>query len=232
MTKPRKKPSQRRRALLQKEIQSRCPFCPSEEVDTFEVHHLNENPDDDRFENELMVCPMCHAKITAGTISRDEVFRKKGELMNDANLQSQNPTDTSGKGIPLKIIQFSGGDNVVQAAGQNVTIKISRGRRAKAAVPTSGVVGTSPKERAYVKHLYDRLIDYKMAIPNYDAARAGRTVARYVREAFGTTWSHVPIEWFDELVHLLQTKIDETPIGRKHLKNGTKSYSSFEEFSS
>ena len=81
MTKPRKKPSQRMRALLQKEIHSKCPFCSSQDVDTFEVHHLNEIPDDDRFENELMVCPTCHAKINVGTISRNDVYLKKYELV-------------------------------------------------------------------------------------------------------------------------------------------------------
>ena len=31
------------RAVLQKEIGSRCPFCPSEDVGHFEVHHLDNN---------------------------------------------------------------------------------------------------------------------------------------------------------------------------------------------
>lgn len=225
--KPRKKPSQRVRALLQKEINSKCPFCSNEDVDTFEVHHLNEHPDDDRFDNELMVCPICHSKINVGTIPRNAVFQKKYELMNASKQKQsigQSPSD-------MKITQINSGDNVVQAAG-NVTIKMTRGRRSKAAVPISGVVGTSPRERAYVKHLYDRLFDYKKAIRGYDAARAGRTIARYVRNAFGSTWTYVPIDRFGELVELLQKKIDETPIGRKHLKEGTKAYSKFEEFPS
>lgn len=225
--KPRKKPSQRMRALLQKEIDSCCPFCGSQEVDTFEVHHMNDNPEDDRLDNEIMVCPTCHAKINVGTIPRNDVYKMKEALMKvseqQKNLSTNCPAPHDG------IIQINHGDNVVQAAGQ-VTIKMPRGRRAKAAVPVSGVIGTSPKERAYVKHLYDRLFDYKKAIPGYDDARAGRIVARYIREAFGSIWSYVPIDRFDALVKLLQEKIDETPLGRKHRKNGTKPYSSFEEF--
>lgn len=226
--KPRKKPSQRRRALLQKEINSCCPFCGCQEVDTFEVHHLNENPDDDRFENELMVCPTCHAKINVGTIPRNDVYKMKESLMKASgqlkNSSIKCPAPHEG------IVQINHGDNVIQAAGQ-VTIKMPRGRRAKAAVPVSGVIGTCPKERAYIKHLYDRLFDYKKAIPGYDDARAGKTVARYIRDMFGSTWSYVPIDRFDALVELLQKKINETPLGRKHKRNCTKAYSSFEEFS-
>lgn len=225
--KSRKKPSQRARALLQKEISSQCPFCISQEVDTFEVHHLNEIPDDDRLENEIMICPTCHTKIHAGTIPRNEVYIKKFKLMEAAkqgNQQIPSPHERPSNNIT----QINLGDKTIQVAG-DLTVQMMQNRRAKAAVPVSGVIGTSPNERSYIEYLYHRLIDYKKAIPGYDSKRAGSIVARYVSGAFGTTWTYVPIEKFDSLVSLLQQKIEETPIGRKHKKNGTKAYSSFEE---
>ena len=94
--KPRKKPSQRMRALLQKEIDSCCPFCGSQEVDTFEVHHMNDNPEDDRLDNEIMVCPTCHSKITVGTIPRNDVYRKKYELVEASKRnERQKPESTA-----------------------------------------------------------------------------------------------------------------------------------------
>jgi hypothetical protein len=49
------------RAVLQKEINSQCPFCPSEEVGHFEIHHIDENPSNNSQTNLLLVCPTCHS---------------------------------------------------------------------------------------------------------------------------------------------------------------------------
>jgi 5-methylcytosine-specific restriction endonuclease McrA len=68
------------RSLLQKEIKSICPFCPSEDVDHFEIHHIDENPSNNIFENLLMVCPTCHSKITKEDITREQVILKKKGL--------------------------------------------------------------------------------------------------------------------------------------------------------
>jgi hypothetical protein len=58
---------------LQKEIHSVCPFCANEDVDHFQTHHIDENPENGEFENLLMVCPTCHSKITKGDIPQSEV---------------------------------------------------------------------------------------------------------------------------------------------------------------
>lgn len=68
------------KALLQKEIHSKCPFCPSEDVDHFEVHHIDENPENNALENLLMLCPLCHSKITKNDISYQKVIDKKQSL--------------------------------------------------------------------------------------------------------------------------------------------------------
>lgn len=218
----RKKPSQRDRALLQQEVGSRCPICGDENVGEFQVHHLNGNPADTTLTNLLLICPNCHAKFTNHSYSAEVGYQAKLKVFQPSNSVTE-PVATGGS-----IVQISHGDGVVQAAG-NVSIRMPRGRKSKAAVPMSGVIGTSPDERSYIKYLYDRLFDYKKAIPGYDEGRAGRVIAKYVRDKFGTTWSLVPIHCFQPLVALLQHKIEETPIGRAHKKAGTKAYKSFEE---
>jgi hypothetical protein len=79
------------RAELQKEINSRCPFCMDENVGHFQVHHIDENPENNCPENLLMLCPICHSKITKGDLSRIEVEDKKRRLQNNI---SSDPKDT------------------------------------------------------------------------------------------------------------------------------------------
>ncbi len=75
-------------ARLQKEINLRCPFCPSTDVEHFEVHHVDGNRFNDEYENLMLVCPTCHSKIEKGDISRQDVEQKKQELMNQVPRQN------------------------------------------------------------------------------------------------------------------------------------------------
>ncbi|SDI41933.1 HNH endonuclease [Chryseobacterium taeanense] len=79
-TKPRKTISAKTRSILQKEIKSICPICSNEDVEHFQVHHIDENPTNNDVENLLMLCPICHSKITKGDISYSEVKNIKKEL--------------------------------------------------------------------------------------------------------------------------------------------------------
>ena len=78
MSKPKRKaPTARDKKRLQQEINSQCPFCRSTEVENFHFHHIDEDPGNSVFENLLMLCPMCHSKVTAGEITQDEVMLRK-----------------------------------------------------------------------------------------------------------------------------------------------------------
>lgn len=65
------------RAILQKEINSQCPFCRNEDVGHFEIHHIDKDPSNNEIKNLLLLCPTCHSKITKGNISLQEVTSKK-----------------------------------------------------------------------------------------------------------------------------------------------------------
>lgn len=73
----RKKLPPKVRAILQKEIRSECPFCRSDDVAHFEVHHIDSDRSNDELPNLLMLCPTCHSRIEKGDISREQVERKK-----------------------------------------------------------------------------------------------------------------------------------------------------------
>jgi 5-methylcytosine-specific restriction endonuclease McrA len=72
------------RALLQQEISSQCPFCNNGDVDHFQVHHMDGNKENDDTQNLIMLCPLCHSKITKGDIKYDDVINKKKDLKNNA----------------------------------------------------------------------------------------------------------------------------------------------------
>ena len=74
--------SQKNKKYLQKEINSECPICESQEIGHFEIHHIDENPSNNKFSNLLMLCPICHSKITKKEITEDEVIFIKNGLSN------------------------------------------------------------------------------------------------------------------------------------------------------
>lgn len=65
------------KAKLQQAICSRCPFCSSEEVGHFEIHHIDEDPSNNQIENLILICPTCHSKITKGEILQSSVLIAK-----------------------------------------------------------------------------------------------------------------------------------------------------------
>jgi GTPase SAR1 family protein len=71
-------------AELQQEISSKCPLCRSTDVGHFEVHHIDENPDNNITSNLLLVCPTCHSKITKGDIKSETVFKIKSKYISKA----------------------------------------------------------------------------------------------------------------------------------------------------
>src|SRR5215467_13198918 len=93
----RKAISTKTRALLQREIASSCPFCASDDVDHFQVHHIDENPTNNEINNLVLLCPLCHSKITKGDIGHNDVVARKHGLLIDARRT---------KLMPAKIITF------------------------------------------------------------------------------------------------------------------------------
>lgn len=78
--KNRKSIPSKTKALLQKEIKSSCPFCNNEDVDHFQIHHIDEDPQNNDIMNLIMLCPTCHSKITKSDITEGEVREIKNKL--------------------------------------------------------------------------------------------------------------------------------------------------------
>ena len=221
MTKPRKSPSQRMRARLQREIGSECPFCGSQEVDTFEVHHLNEDPSDDCFENELMVCPICHAKITAGTISRDETMAKKVEL---AKCTKEEPSDEAARisSVSMRDVGFA-------IVGNNNRVTTVTPRKQVVKYPPDCIGGNSLKANyiSYLVERYQKLASWNR--PNFSYAVFPTQLKRRFKIGSQRTIYNLTLDRFGELAAYIQDRILNTQIGR--MRRGTqKLFSSFEEY--
>jgi hypothetical protein len=79
---PKIKQGTKIRSVLQQEIDSTCPIpgCDSKDVGHFQIHHIDENPENNLIENLILVCPKCHSIINKGDISKEEVHQIKNQL--------------------------------------------------------------------------------------------------------------------------------------------------------
>lgn len=221
--KPRKKPSQRMRALLQKEIDSCCPFCGSHEVDTFEVHHINDNPDDDTFNNEIMVCPTCHAKITVGTIPRNDVYRKKYELVEASKGRERQEQGTT-TNISMKDVD-------VGIVGNNNRVTTKTVKKQIIKYPLD-CIGSDSAKANYISYLIDRYNKFASWQRNDFKYPAFNT---HLKKRFKVgpqrTVYNIPLTRFDELVEYIQQRITDTRLGR--IKKKTQGlFESFSEYCS
>lgn len=187
------------RALLQKEINSKCPFCDSEDVDHFHIHHIDENPDNNEFSNLIMVCPLCHSKITKGNITKEEVVAKKKSLQQvknenkilpfqqvnygDKNLQIINPANIEINQNTTKVIK-----NVVQPTGEHIN-----------------------EEQAFIiKRLIDEIVEIQ-----YTGSRARFPKSKYYPEWWKklcnrfriTSYKLIPREKFEEAESWLHQQV-------------------------
>lgn len=75
------------RPRLQQEIGSRCPFCPSEDVAHFEIHHIDEDRTNHKPENLLLLCRPCHSKFNKHEWDLRKGRDKKDEIIKLANFR-------------------------------------------------------------------------------------------------------------------------------------------------
>ncbi len=210
------------RALLQQEINSKCPFCDSTEVDHFHVHHINEDPSDNDFGNLLMTCTTCHSKITKGDILQPEVFRKKMSLRNRSPSNIA-PISNRQNRISGSVINSVIGDN------NKITYKV--GNVSEKYPP--GCLGHDTLKANYISYLVGRYNDFKK---DELGSRMNYAVfASILKKHFklGPTRSiyNLPIERFTDVSDFIQVRIEGTRLARvKRAKGQVNFYSSFEDY--
>jgi hypothetical protein len=138
------------KVLLQKEIGSRCPFCANEDVEHFNVHHIDGDRSNDHPGNLIMICPICHSKIHNGDIAEPTVRQRKLYLQNTRMGAAQ---------TMRKVINFhSRVHGSVVGDHNTVTIKISKKSVNKY---PDGCIGSDVIKNAYISYLITRYHEYK-----------------------------------------------------------------------
>ncbi len=209
------------RAVLQSQIQSCCPFCNNKEVGHFEIHHIDENPSNNDLINLLLLCPVCHSKITKGDITPLEVLQKKIVTLSE-------PIETN-KEKPSNNFYGKVQNSLV---GDNNTVSIKHTTKKIKAKYPEGCIGFDNNKANYIAHLIKRYNTYK-------ESEVGKGKMNYAvfnsqlkrRYKIGTTRTiyNVPIEKFDELSFYIQSRIDATKLAKIKGKSH-KNYSTFLEY--
>jgi hypothetical protein len=72
------------RRAVEVEAGHRCAIPTCRQIPT-QIHHINENPADNRFENLIVLCPNCHQRVTARKIDRlaVEMYKANLSLLNE-----------------------------------------------------------------------------------------------------------------------------------------------------
>ena len=211
------------RALLQKENESKCPFCSNEDVDHFEVHHIDEDPNNNDIQNLLLVCPLCHSKITKGDIEQNVIILTKNKMKDKSNGEA---------GMSAKIINFR---NKVETAviGDHATVNITTRKTVKSKYP-EGCVGFSTIKANYIGYLIDRYHQYK----EFQEGKSGMNYAIFpsqIKAKFKVgrtrTIYNIPLTRFDELASYIQARIDGTLLAKSNKAKGqNKNYQYFDEY--
>lgn len=211
---------QKTKALLQQEINSNCPICNDRNVDHFEIHHIDENPQNNAFENLLMLCPICHSKITKKDLEYDDIKSIKEYLkVKSKLLQNENKSNVINITGPIK------GSTIANSiSAQTIIIKGSKPKIELA----DGAIGKTPLLKNYIKHLIDRYNEFKeyevgKGKLNYPAIYAA------IKKEFKASVFQISDNRFDDVALYLQKRIDNTKLGRMNGGKGIKNYSLFDE---
>jgi len=211
------------RALLQKENESQCPFCYNEDVDHFEVHHIDEDPNNNEIKNLILVCPLCHSKITKGDIDQNLVISTKNKIKARSDGEAKMST---------RVINFrSKVENAV--IGDHTTVNITTRKSVMSKYP-EGCVGFDTLRANYIGYLIDRYHEYKEfheGKPGMNYAIFPSNIKAKFKIGKTRTIYNIPITRFEELASYIQSRIDGTLLAKSNKARGqSKNYEPFDEY--
>ncbi|MCF8242579.1 MAG: HNH endonuclease [Melioribacteraceae bacterium] len=211
------------RSILQQEINSCCPFCENNDVGHFEIHHIDENPSNNDINNLILLCPICHSKITKGDIPQSEVRKKKLKIY--SSTPEKKPTQ----------IFYINSNRAPSIMGNNnkVTIKNVKSTKAKKSKYPEGCIGYENLKANYVSYLitrYHECKEYEVGKAQMNYAMFSSHLKKQFKIGKTRTIYNVPVERFDELAAYIQSRILKTKLGNILNSRNQKIFSSFQEY--
>lgn len=221
MSKSRLTISSKIKALLQQEINSICPICDDTNVDHFEIHHIDEVPSNNDFSNLLMLCPICHSKITKKDITFEQVQQIKSYLQIKQSARKNQKKANS--------IQING-----NVKGSTIANSISAQMIVYKGAPkpkieyADGSIGKNAELKNYIKHLIDRYNEYKESEVGKGNLNYG-AIYGSIKKEFKASAFQIPDHQFQQLKTYLQNRIDNSKLGKINKGKGIRNYSEFDE---
>ncbi len=204
--------------------------------------------DKDGFGNLLLLCGTCHTLVDKDTTTWTvellseikEIHERRGEaeinsdITDKAMLILDKHTKLTVKS-PRKAKAVSSGYGVaIAVAGDNhapITVKAARCPTGTYYPPNS--IGADANLTNYIDYLCELYVKYMQPIDT-DEGRLFGKLGKQIKTRFHLakrTRHHLPTERFHDLVDfLIREKLSTTPVGRKHIRNGTRMCLTFEEF--
>ena len=208
------------RALLQQEVASACPFCDSSDVDHFEIHHIDDDPNNNDAANLMLLCPTCHSKITKGDIPLHAVRRKKLLLRNSS---SKSTTSLS------QVNRFYGPiETAIVGDHNSITYKINTAQKQKY---PPGCIGYNSLKANYISYLINRYHDLKKWEVGGNAMNYAifpSSLKKKFKIGATRTIFNIPEVQFEILAAYIQTRIRGTKLART--KPQQRYFVSFDEY--
>jgi len=127
--------------------------------------------------------------------------------------------------------QITAGGHVMVGSpgGFQGTMNIKTTKSSVKVMPAQGALGSDALRRNYVKHLIDRYNEFASK-QRGRAAFSFAVIYSHIKKRFKADWERVLLVQFDDLVLLLQTRIDKTQLGSINRGKGIPNYSTFDEY--
>ncbi|WP_413512863.1 HNH endonuclease [Myroides odoratus] len=222
----RKNPNHKLKARLLQEVNSNCSFCDFSDAGLLEFHHIDNDNSNTIFENLIAVCPTCHTKITYNEISQQEVIETKRNLIIENMEKNNKQASTNSFNINSENI-----NNSVFGNNNNVTVNVKK-QVVKKNKYVEGELGYDTLKANYVSHLINRYNDYKTNEVGKENMKFGifqASLKKHFKIGTTRTLNHLPVEKFDELVIVIQRRINATTFAKKMGKEH-KNFSTFDEY--
>lgn len=193
------------------------------------------------YENLILLCKPCHSLIDSNEslypVSYLEVLKHDHEQRGvfELTIAEQESANLILKSLRRsKVVSNATRNGVAFSVGGDVNgdIRINQtlNRSPRNRPYPKDSVGANAEMAGYVDYLSGLSVDYWQKVPEMSAGRIGAKIKRRFRLNSRTRY-HLPIARFDELVgFIIDQVLRPSPVGKRHMKEGTKLCRSFEEY--
>ena len=215
---------------LYKEVNSSCPVCGQDNVNTLSIHHIEPYAltESHNLDNMIVLCANCHALADKKEINKETLI----DIKNNASRNNVINFVKDRKDIA----NITGNGNIVSGGSINVAgdIKIkvqSLNSGRKQPIIVQGTLQTDARRYGYIDYLIGRYNEFKKWECDKSGVKMNYAMIRvsYKREIKYNV-KDTPLNLFEKAVAYLQKRIFNTKLGRIRNKKGVNVFTTFDDF--